>query len=285
MESLEKPFEVILVDDGSTDMSWSLIAEIARYDRRVVAMQIGGNFGQGNATMAGLRQSVGQFVITLDDDLQHVPEEIPKLIAHLSGNYDVVFGVPLERRHPSWRRFSSWVINLLFSLMLRKSLSLRFTGFRVMRQPIVLRLVAMRWPDPFISALLFQLTTQIGVIQVEHSVSELPSTRYSIRKLARIAVGYFGAFSGRELSRLILVATGAGLGLMALALLGCYFRPAGPIAIALLLAVGVFGVLGFVLALAAAAVKWRVLAYQRKPLAPIPIQRMICEMKDVVGNL
>jgi len=286
MESLGNPFEVILVDDGSTDASWSVIAELARHDRRIVAMQIGANVGQGLATMAGLRQSVGELVITLDDDLQHVPEEIPKLVALLSGNpdYDVVFGVPVERRHPSWRRFSSWAINLLFSLMLRKPLSLRFTGFRIMRRPIVERLVAMQWPDPFIPALVFQLTSRIGAVQVEHSASELPSTRYSIRKLARIPMGYFGAFSGRELSRLILVTTGAGLGLMALALLGRYFWPTGMIVSASLLAAGVLSASVFVLGLAAAAVKWRVMACQRKPLATIPIRRMICGTLDVVGN-
>ena len=287
LEALGKPFELILVDDGSTDMSWSVIAELARHDHRVVAMRIGDNVGQGLATMAGLRQSKGDFVITLDDDLQHVPEEIPRLVAHLSGNpdYDVVFGVPVERRHPSWRRFSSWAINLLFSLMLRKPLSLRFTGFRIMRRQIVRRLLAMQWPDPFIPALVFQLTSRIGVVQVEHSASELPSTRYSIRKLARIPMGYFGAFSGRELSGLILIAAGAGLGLVALVLLGRYFWPTGTIVSALLLAVGVLSALVIVLGIAAAAVKWRIISFQRKPLAATPIRDMICSRRDVVDSV
>jgi glycosyltransferase involved in cell wall biosynthesis len=146
--------------------------------------------------MAGLRQSTGEFVITLDDDLQHLPEEIPKLITQLSGNpnYDVVFGVPVERRHPSWRRFSSWAVNLLFSLMLRKPLSLRFTGFRVMRQSIVRRLVAMQWPDPFISALIFQLTSRIGAAQVDTPASELPRPATRSASSRGYQWGYFGAF-------------------------------------------------------------------------------------------
>src|SRR3990167_7824830 len=98
-------------------------------------------------------------------------------------------------------------------------------------------------------------------------------------------MGYFGAFSGRELSGLILIAAGAGLGLVALVLLGRYFWPTGTIVSALLLAVGVLSALVIVLGIAAAAVKWRIISFQRKPLAATPIRDMICSRRDVVDSV
>ena len=194
MEALRKPFELILVDDASTDGSWNVLEGIARADARVTAMQMASNVGQSLATLAGLRRAAGDTVITLDDDFQHAPEDIPALLAALDGKdgYDAVFGVPFTRRHSPWRRFSSWLVNLVFSPVLIKPFGLRFTAFRAMRRPVVMRLLKVHWPDPFVSSLVFQVAERIGTVPVRHYNSELPASRYSLRKLARIPFGFFG---------------------------------------------------------------------------------------------
>src|ERR1700674_4267920 len=85
MESLGQQFELIFIDDCSTDASWTALAEIARTDRRVIAIQLARNVGQGRATLYGIGRSSGEIIVTLDDDLQHVPDDIPKLLAELRG--------------------------------------------------------------------------------------------------------------------------------------------------------------------------------------------------------
>src|ERR1700690_618677 len=81
MESLGQPFELILIDDCSTDASWAALTEIARADRRVIAVELARNTGQARATLHGIRRSTGEIIVTLDDDLQHAPDDIPKLLA------------------------------------------------------------------------------------------------------------------------------------------------------------------------------------------------------------
>jgi polyisoprenyl-phosphate glycosyltransferase len=200
MASLGKRFELVFVDDDSADASWSLLAEIARTDPRVLAIRLAHNVGQGDATLAGLRASSGEILVTIDDDLQYMPEEIPNLLAALDGPewYDAIFGVPATRRHPAWRKFASSITNILVSPVLGKSASLHFTAFRAMRRPVVERMLALSWPDPFLSALLFQVTRRIGAVRVTHAASALASSRYSLRKLARVPSGLFAALSERD---------------------------------------------------------------------------------------
>src|ERR1700688_2028475 len=220
MESLGQRFELIFIDDCSTDASWTALAEIARTDRRVIAIQLARNVGQGRATLYGLDRSSGKIIITLDDDLQYAPEDIPKLLAALDGpaRYDVVFGVPVSRRHPAWRRFASWMLNLVVSLVLRKPLYLRFTAFCALRRGAVLQLLAVRSAEPFLlSALLFQITRRIVMVQVQHSNSELSFSRYSLGELAQVTFGCLASLSATDRRSFTMGTCAGGLGLLTLA--------------------------------------------------------------------
>jgi glycosyltransferase involved in cell wall biosynthesis len=209
MEGLREPFEVVFVDDASTDASWSVLADIARADARVIAIQLTSNVGQSPATLAGFRRACGDVVITLDDDGQHAPEDIPRLLAALdAGNYDAVFGVPLARRDSPWRRLSSWSVNFIFSPVLHKPFGLRFTAFRAMRRAVAQRLLALRWPDPFVSSLVFQVAARVGMVRVEHHRSELPASRYSLGKLVRIPFAFFGGISDSRRGLVAMVSIG-----------------------------------------------------------------------------
>jgi len=290
MESLRASFEVILVDDGSTDTSWSVLSGIARNDPRVVAIQLGQNIGQGQATLAGLRHTAGEILITLDDDLQHVPEEIPKLLAHLRGatggatGYDVVFGVPTVRQHSLWRRLFSWSFNALFSPVLGKPLALRFSGFRAMSRPIAERLLALRWHNTYVSALLFQITPRIGSVRVKHSASQLTSSRYSVRKLLRVPFGFFGAFSDHDRRRFVFSAIGLGFILIAFVGGGLFIGQDSLLANTLIAAAATFGACALAFGLTAAVIGWRVTAFRRQVVAAAPIRRIICSRAVNVIN-
>jgi hypothetical protein len=276
---------LIFVDDCSSDATFAQLAAIARADPRVVAVQLARNSGQGAATLCGIERAAGGIVFTLDDDLQHVPEEIPKLLAVLasSAGYDVVFGVPWSRRHPVWRRAASWSVNLAFSPLLRKPSALRFTGFRAIRRRCARQLVAMRWPDPFLSALLFQLTPHIGVAYVEHASSNLASSRYSIGKLVRIPLGYISALPDRARTRRAAAAIVTGmLGLLA-GSASLQFVPK-PLGIVVGTASVAIAAPLLVLGLAMIMLGWRVAAYRRKSAPAVSARRMIADGQEIAAS-
>jgi glycosyltransferase involved in cell wall biosynthesis len=285
MAALGKRFELIFVDDGSTDASWSLLEEIARTDPRVVAIRLARNIGQGGATSAGLRASSGEILITIDDDLQYMPEDIPKIVAALNEpeRYDVVFGVPATPKHPAWRRFASWVTNLCVTPLLGKPLSLHFSAFCAIRRPIAQGMLALSWPNPFLSALLFQVTHRIGVVRVTHAASAVGSSRYSVRKLVRLPSGLFGALSDRDRRNFACLVGLIGAGLAALSCIGFFFKQVS-------MMVGIFATAGVILAalllslaLAALLLERRVAAFRRKPF-PAEIRAMISRGQKRTDN-
>src|SRR5437764_14555424 len=106
------PFEVILVNDGSRDGSWDAIARLARDCPAVRGIDLSRNYGQHNALLCGVRAAAHDVVVTIDDDLQHPPEEIPRLLDKLAEGYDVVYGTPRHEPHGLWRgaasRLTKW---------------------------------------------------------------------------------------------------------------------------------------------------------------------------------
>lgn len=102
METLAQPFEILLVDDHSTDNTWEVLKQIKALVPAVRILRLGHNVGQTPATMAGARHAKGELIVTLDDDLQHPAEEIPKLVIAFENNdVDIVFGDPDKRHHPN----------------------------------------------------------------------------------------------------------------------------------------------------------------------------------------
>jgi undecaprenyl-phosphate 4-deoxy-4-formamido-L-arabinose transferase len=110
--SMDKPFEIILVDDGSTDSSPKMITEAAEQNGgEVIGVLLNRNYGQHAAVMAGFAESKGDIVVTLDADLQNPPEEIPRLVERIEEGFDVVGSVRVHRRDTLFRRLASFMIN------------------------------------------------------------------------------------------------------------------------------------------------------------------------------
>ncbi len=107
LSGIGMPYEIVLVEDGGKDGAWDVIRRLAASDPKVRGIRLSRNYGQHNALLCGIREARHEIILTLDDDLQHPPSEIPKLLAKLQEGYDVVYGTPSERVHGRGRLFAT----------------------------------------------------------------------------------------------------------------------------------------------------------------------------------
>jgi undecaprenyl-phosphate 4-deoxy-4-formamido-L-arabinose transferase len=123
LEETGLDYELVFVDDGSPDQSWEVLRELRdAHGDRIVAVQLMRNFGHHNALMCGFHHTRGQLVVTMDDDLQHPPDEIPVLLGAIrSGGLDLVYGVYGEKKHRQWRNLGSSVVILFYRLIFKSS--------------------------------------------------------------------------------------------------------------------------------------------------------------------
>ncbi len=216
LEAEARPFELILVDDGSPDDVWSVIVSLhAEHPDRVVGVQLMRNFGQHNALMAGLHRARGAVIVTMDDDLQHPPEEIPKLVGALKdGGLDLVYGTYEQRRHRGWRRAASSLVTSTFRRLFRVDFT--FTAFRALRSELAQSVLTYSLNFTFLDGLLAWNTDRIGSIPVRHDARREGKSGYSVSRLLLLSLNMFTNFSLVPLqvvSWLGLAAAGFGLGL------------------------------------------------------------------------
>lgn len=183
MQGLGKPYEVIFVDDCGRDNSWHVLQELATGDPAVTAIQLMRNSGQSNATLCGLAHAQGGIIITMDDDLQHPPEEIPALIEALGPDVDVVMGVPKEKKHNWFRRLGSNVMHNINCYLLGKDRNLRFTSFRLMRRSVVDGLLTLRTLSPALGPMINSVTHRIINTTVKHAPRKEGRSGYTFRRL------------------------------------------------------------------------------------------------------
>ena len=208
VETLEKlgvPFELIFIDDNSDDGSWEILRSLRDCDARVRCYQLMRNFGQQNATMCGFRQACGRILVSLDDDLQNPPEEIPLLLAELEQGYDVVFGVYELKRHGLYRRLGSWLINKFYAWTFRTRG--RVSAFRALRAELAERLLDYDLNFTYINGLIAWYTERVSRVVVRHESRNLGQSGYTLRRLLNLSTNMMTNFSLLPLQ----IATCAGL--------------------------------------------------------------------------
>lgn len=185
-------WELLLVDDGSRDGSAARIEELVRQDSHVTGIFLTRNFGQHNATVAGIRASAGRLVATLDEDLQHPPEALPELMKLLQAeNADVVYGVLKHKRHPFWRRLASGAVHWLPRRVM--GLSFDISSFRLMNRVVADAVAASARHDIILDVAIGWVTQRIAGCPVPHASAARPSG-YSLASLIgilfRLICGY-----------------------------------------------------------------------------------------------
>lgn len=186
-ETIKRDFELILVDDGSKDHSYEKMQELHKRDGRVKIVQMAKNFGQHPALLCGFSYVKGDFIITMDDDLQHPPEEIPKLVSAMDerDDVDVIIAKYEGRQHNAIRRLGTWVSVYATSKMLKKPRDLEITSFRLIRRFVVDAIVKMNVHLPQIGNLLVQTSNRIINVPVHHDARKYGKSGYSFGRLVK----------------------------------------------------------------------------------------------------
>jgi len=191
-DRLGSSFEVVFVDDHSEDNSWDIIRGLAAADSRIIAIKLAANYGQHNATLCGLKYAVGDFIITMDDDLQHSPEDIPKLIREMEETgADVVIARLVNKKHDWRRRRASDFMRQLNELFAKKPKGLHLSSFRLLKKVIAEKMLCTEISFIFIPALIFGVTQKVVNTEVEHRKRQYGSSNYSFCKMVGLAFRLF----------------------------------------------------------------------------------------------
>jgi glycosyltransferase involved in cell wall biosynthesis len=187
--------EIILVNDGSRDRSWEVISELSSQTPAVRGLNLMRNYGQHNALLCGIRAAKYDVIVTVDDDLEHPPEEIPRLLARLHEGFDVVYGAPKGEQHGLLRALASRITRLALSTAIGTEVAKNVSAFRAFRTR--LREAFADYQSPFVSidVLLTWATTRFGAIRVPFHPRHSGSSNYTFTKLVRHALDMMTGFS------------------------------------------------------------------------------------------
>ncbi len=188
-------FEVVLVDDGSRDDSWETICELANREY-VRGFQMLKNYGQHAAVVAGLDEARGSWIVTIDDDGENDPTEIPRMIASaLDGGHDLIFAERIGRSSPIGRRIASRVVNNLVVNVFSAPPDLRISNYRVMSAAVADRVVADRTQYPYVNGLALEYSGSPISMPVMHGDRQGAGSRYTIRALLRLLANILFSYS------------------------------------------------------------------------------------------
>jgi undecaprenyl-phosphate 4-deoxy-4-formamido-L-arabinose transferase len=178
--------ELIFVDDNSPDQSYKKILELNKKDSRVKGIQLAENFGQQNAIFCGFNYAAGDYVITMDDDLQHRPEDIKLLYQKIKTGFDVVYAIPEIRDYTFYRRLGSKLTNKLFNLITSKSEEIRVSSFRILNRKILAKVLASDKSFIYISAIILQGKAKVGNVYTRQEQRKYGESNYNFIKLFKL---------------------------------------------------------------------------------------------------
>lgn len=199
LSNLADNYEVILVNDDSPDQSWDVIVTLSKQYPCVQGIDLMRNYGQHNATLCGVRLARHEIVITMDDDLQHPPEEIHLLLEKLGEGYDVVYGVPKKLPHSWWRNLGSVLTKLMLVSAMGSKTVRDVSAFRAFRTNLRQAFDGYNNPDVMIDVLLSWGTTRFAGVMVDEQPRSFGKSNYTFGRLLRLSLLYLTNFSTKPL--------------------------------------------------------------------------------------
>ena len=175
-------FELILIDDCSPDDSWKAIKQLSQTYPFVQGATLSKNFGQHNAIMAGLNLVSGQYVVLMDDDLQHPPEAIPSMLAELVAGADVCYTRYANRQHAAWKIAGSKFNDIMASWLLSKPKGLYLSSFKALKRGMVDQIRSHEGPFAYLDGLILDITRRIATVEIQHGTRAYGEGNYSLKK-------------------------------------------------------------------------------------------------------
>lgn len=195
LKRLGHDYEVIFVNDGSIDKSWNAICDLVNKFSWIHGINLMRNYGQHNALLCGIRSARYEVIVTIDDDLQNPPEEIPKLLKKLDEGYDVVYGTPQKERHGFWRDMASQVTKFVLKSTMGVQVASNVSAFRAFRSDMRNAFADYQGPFVSIDVLFTWGTTRFAAIPVRHDERREGLSNYTFRKLLTHALNMMTGFS------------------------------------------------------------------------------------------
>jgi glycosyltransferase involved in cell wall biosynthesis len=195
LKNLGGQFEVLLVNDDSQDNSWKVIEKLSQMYPAVRGIALARNYGQHNALLCGIRAARFAIIVTIDDDLQDRPEEIPNLIAPLAKDWDVVYGVPSRGHHGLWRDCASNLIKWSLQKAMRTNVARNVSAFRAFRRSIADAFLQFQGAFFSLDVLLAWGTTRFTSITVPHDPRPYGKSNYTFVKLMGHALNLIVGFT------------------------------------------------------------------------------------------
>jgi glycosyltransferase involved in cell wall biosynthesis len=195
LPAIASTYELILINDSSPDGSWDVICQLAERYPWIHAINLMRNYGQHNALLCGIRAARYGVIVTMDDDLQHPPEEIPRLLAMLKHGCDVVYGRPAQEQHGLLRDLASWTTKLALQNMMGAAIARQVSAFRVFRAEVANAFRHYEGPFVSIDVLLTWGTNRFAATPVRHEPRAQGASGYTFRKLFAHTMNMMTGFS------------------------------------------------------------------------------------------
>ena len=195
LNKITPEYEVVLVDDSSPDRSWEVICRLAAQYPWIRALSLMRNYGQHNALLCGIRTVRYSIIVTMDDDLQHPPEEIPKLMTALAQGYDVVYGTPEEQQHGLGRDLASRITKLMLQDVMGAEIARQVCAFRIFRIEVAKAFEHYEGAFVSIDVLLTWGTNRFFATPVRHDPRKRGRSGYTVRGLITHGVNMMTGFS------------------------------------------------------------------------------------------
>jgi len=186
----QEKYEVIFVNDCSPDNAWEIIKDLqSQHPDFVRGIKFSRNFGQQPATIAGIAHAEGDFVITMDDDLQHHPEDIPLLLAAYQQEKDthIVIAHLQNKKTTGFKKFVSNMNRRVTSTVLNKPKDIHLSAFRLIDRFVVDKMLEIQTAFPFIPALMFTVTKKVVNVSLEHRERYAGKSNYSIKRMVQLS--------------------------------------------------------------------------------------------------
>jgi len=190
-----QPFEIIVVDDSSPDNTWDTLKKLKETHRQLKIIRLLRNSGQHNALLCGFSLAQGSIVVTMDDDLQNPPEEVPKLIAAIQEGYDLAIGAYQSKQHSAGRNFGGKLVDDVQRRLFHLPTSFQLTSFRAVRKVVVENVLAMSGAFPYITSMLLSHTSRYVNVPVQHEARPFGRSNYNLQRSLLLAFNLLLSYS------------------------------------------------------------------------------------------